>query len=107
MMRKKFEERRDYIVDALNAIEGITCVKPKGAFYVFPNVSSCYGKEYNGRKINNSMDFAMVLLEEARVALVPGIAFGEDDFVRISFATDMDTIKKGMEALKEFVGALK
>ncbi len=107
MMRKKFEERRNYIVDALNAIEGITCVKPKGAFYVFPNVSNCYGKEYNGKKINNSMDFAMVLLEEARVALVPGIAFGEDDFVRISFATDMDTIKKGMEALKEFVSALK
>jgi aspartate aminotransferase len=107
MMREKFEERRDYIVEAFNDIEGITCVKPKGAFYVFPNVSSCYGKLYNGKKINNSMDFGMILLEEANVAVVPGVAFGEDDFVRISFATDLDTIKRGMKALKDFVAALK
>ena len=107
MMREKFEERRNYIVKALNDIDGITCVTPKGAFYVFPNVSSCYGREYEGKKINNSMDFAMILLEKARVAVVPGIAFGEDNFVRISFATDMDTIKKGMEALKQFIDSLK
>lgn len=107
MMREKFEERRDYIVNALNEIEGITCVTPKGAFYVFPNVSKFYGKEYNGKKIDNSMDFAMILLEEARVAVVPGIAFGEDDFIRVSFATDMETIKKGMHAFKEFLTSLK
>ena len=107
MMREKFEERRDYIVKALNEMDNISCVKPKGAFYVFPNVSKYYGKEYNGRKINNSMDFSMVLLEEANVAVVPGIAFGDDDFVRISYATDLDTIKRGMQALKEFLNALK
>ncbi len=107
MMRDKFEERRDYIVEALNDINGITCVKPKGAFYVFPNVSKFYGKSYNGKKINNSMDFAMVLLEEARVAVVPGVAFGEDDFVRVSFATDLETIKRGMKVLKEFLNSVK
>jgi len=107
MMREKFEERRDYIVKALNEMDKISCVKPKGAFYVFPNVSKYYGTEYNGRKINNSMDFSMVLLEEANVAVVPGIAFGDDSFVRISYATDMETIKRGMQALKEFLSALK
>ncbi len=107
MMRKKFEERRDYIVGALNEIENITCVTPKGAFYVFPNVSRFYGKEYNSKIINNSMDFSMVLLEEAKIAVVPGVAFGDDDFVRISFATDMETIKKGMQVFKEFLASLK
>ncbi len=107
MMREKFEQRRDYIVEALNDIEGVSCVKPKGAFYVFPNVSSFYGKEYKGKKINNSMDFSMVLLEEAHVAVVPGVAFGEDNFIRISYATDLDTIKNGMQVLKDFLSSLK
>ncbi len=107
MMRDKFEERRNYIVEALNAIEGISCVNPKGAFYVFPNVSNFYGKEYKGRKINNSLDFAMILLEEANVAVVPGVAFGDDDFIRVSFATDLETIKRGVKALKEFLSDLK
>ncbi len=107
MMRDKFEERRNYIVEALNAIEGISCVNPKGAFYVFPNVSNFYGKEYKGKKIDNSLDFAMILLEEANIAVVPGVAFGDDDFIRVSFATDLETIKRGMKALKEFLSDLK
>jgi len=106
-MRKEFEKRRDYIYKELNNIEGITCVKPKGAFYVFPNISSFFGKEYDGKKINNSMDFGMMMLEYANVALVPGVAFGDDNFVRISFATSMENIEKGIVAIKTFLSKLK
>lgn len=107
VMRKEFEKRRNYIVNALNSINGITCFNPKGAFYVFPNVSSLYGKSINGKTIHNSMDFASILLEEAKVAVVPGIGFGADDYVRLSFATSMQVIQEGIEAIKEFVSKLK
>jgi aspartate aminotransferase len=107
VMRKEFEKRRNYIVNALNSINGITCFNPKGAFYVFPNISGLYGKSINGKTINNSMDFASVLLDEAKVAVVPGIGFGDDDYVRLSFATSMQVIQEGIEAIKEFVSKLK
>ena len=107
IMRKEFEKRRNYIVNALNSINGITCFNPKGAFYVFPNISGLYGKSINGKTINNSMDFASVLLDEAKVAVVPGIGFGDDDYVRLSFATSMQVIQEGIEAIKEFVFKLK
>ena len=107
VMRKEFEKRRNYIVSALNSINGITCFNPKGAFYVFPNISALYGKSINGKTINNSMDFASVLLDEAKVAVVPGIGFGDDNYVRLSFATSMQVIQEGMEAIKEFVSKLK
>jgi len=107
IMRKEFEKRRNYIVNALNSINGITCFNPKGAFYVFPNISGLYGKSINGKTINNSMDFASVLLDEAKVAVVPGIGFGDDDYVRLSFATSMQVIQEGIEAIKEFVSKLK
>jgi aspartate aminotransferase len=107
VMRKEFEKRRNYIVSALNSINGITCFNPKGAFYVFPNISALYGKSINGKTINNSMDFASVLLDEAKVAVVPGIGFGDDNYVRLSFATSMQVIQEGIEAIKEFVSKLK
>ncbi|OSS42597.1 Aspartate aminotransferase [Desulfurella amilsii] len=107
VMRKEFEKRRNYIINALNSIIGITCFKPKGAFYVFPNISSLYGRSINGKTINNSMDFANVLLDEAKVAVVPGIGFGDDNYVRLSFATSMQVIQEGIEAIKEFVSKLK
>jgi len=107
VMRKEFEKRRNYIVSALNSINGITCFNPKGAFYVFPNISALYGKSINGKTINNSMDFASVLLDEAKVAVVPGIGFGDDNYVRLSFATSMQVIQEGIEAIKEFVSRLK
>jgi aspartate aminotransferase len=107
VMRKEFEKRRNYIVSALNSINGITCFNPKGAFYVFPNISALYGKSINGKTINNSMDFASVLLDEAKIAVVPGIGFGDDNYVRLSFATSMQVIKEGIEAIKEFVSKLK
>jgi aspartate aminotransferase len=106
-MRVQFEKRRDYIIDALNDIEGITCFKPKGAFYAFPNISSFFGKEYEGRKINGSMDFAELLLEYSHVAVVPGIAFGDDRFLRMSFATSLEDIQEGVKRLREFVQKIK
>ncbi len=105
-MRKAFEERRDYIVEELNKIDGISCHNPKGAFYVFPNVSSFYGKKLDGNEIKGSMDFATLLLETEHVALVPGIAFGADGFVRISFATGLEEIKEGVRRIKNFVSKI-
>ncbi len=96
-MRREFEKRRDYIVERLNSIPGIECGKPQGAFYVFPNISGI-GMQ--------SFDFAERLLNEKWVALVPGGAFGADANVRISYATDMATIEKGMDRIEEFVKSL-
>jgi aspartate aminotransferase len=101
-MVKEFRERRDYMVDALNRIPGIACKKPAGAFYVFPRISSLYGKKYQGLAINNSLDFSSVLLEKARVAVIPGAGFGDDRHVRLSYACSMDNIRKGVERIKEF-----
>lgn len=99
MMRKEFEKRRDYMVKRLNDIPGISCLKPQGAFYVFPNISSYFGKTLRGKIINNSSDFAQILLDQAKVALVPGIAFGVSDYLRLSYATSMENIEEGMNRM--------
>ena len=96
----EFEKRRTYIVERLNAMPGVTCYKSTGAFYVFPNFSSVYGKSFNGKKISNSTEFAAYLLEEAKVALVPGVAFGADKYARLSYAIGMENIKKGMDRIE-------
>lgn len=106
-MKKAFVERRDYMVNFLNSIPGISCSNPAGAFYVFPKVKKLYGKAYNGKKIANSVDFSNLLLEEMKVAVVPGIGFGNDDYVRLSYACSMDNIKKGLDRIKEFISSLK
>ncbi|HML79627.1 pyridoxal phosphate-dependent aminotransferase [Geobacter sulfurreducens] len=107
-MVKEFEKRRTYIVDRLNAIPGVTCFKSTGAFYAFPNFSGVYGKTTPaGKKIENSSDFAAYLLEDAKVALVPGVAFGDDRYARLSYATSMETIKKGLDRIEEAIGNLK
>lgn len=98
---KEFEQRKNYIVQKLNDIPGISCFDPQGAFYVFPNVSGYYGKEYDGKTIENSLDFTEFILVEAKVAVVPGVAFGSDDHVRISYATSMDDIVEGVERITE------
>ncbi len=102
----EFEKRKNYIVDRLNSIPGIKCVSPKGAFYAFPNVSACYGKSFNGKAISSSLDFTGFLLDEAKVAVVPGDSFGADSNVRISFATSMENIVKGMDRIEEAVAKL-
>lgn len=103
---KEFEQRKNYIVEKLNAIPEIYCFDPQGAFYVFPNVSKCYGKEYNGKVIKNSLDFTEFILDEAKVAVVPGIAFGSDEHVRISYATSIDDIVKGIDRITEAIKKL-
>lgn len=106
-MVSAFEERRNYIVDRLNKMPGVSCFKPIGSFYVFPNFSSYYGRSYQGKKISNSTELADYLLDVARVAAVPGVEFGADPFVRLSYATSMEDIKEGLnrieEALKKLV----
>lgn len=103
----EFEKRRSYIVDRLNAMPGVTCFKSNGAFYVFPNFSQCYGKRTpNGAVINNSSDFAAYLLEDAKVALVPGVAFGDDRYARLSYAISMENIAKGMDRIDAAIKAL-
>ncbi|HDK43263.1 MAG TPA: pyridoxal phosphate-dependent aminotransferase, partial [Desulfobacteraceae bacterium] len=106
VMKQAFLPRREFFVADLTAIEGVTCVKPNGAFYVFPNFSAYYGKSFNGKKINDSVAMADYFLDEAKVASVPGAAFGADDFVRFSFATSMEVIKEGMIRIKKALAAL-
>ncbi len=104
---REFEKRKNYIVEKLNSIPGIKCFNPQGAFYVFPNVSGFFGKSYNGKEIKNSMDFTELLLDEAKVAVVPGDSFGSDDHVRISYATSMENIVKGMDRIAEAVKKIR
>ncbi|MBF0109168.1 MAG: pyridoxal phosphate-dependent aminotransferase [Magnetococcales bacterium] len=100
-MVQAFKERRDFIVAALNAIPGIHCNMPEGAFYVFPNVGGLMGRKTpKGALINNSMDLADYLLNDLDVALVPGLAFGKDPFVRISFAIALDDLKEAMKRIE-------
>lgn len=99
-MRSKFEERRNYMVDRINKITSLTCIKPLGAFYVMVNIKEIKGKEIRGYKISNSLDFADFLLNEAKVAVVPGIAFGADDYIRLSYATSMLNIEKGLDRIE-------
>jgi len=102
-MRAEFERRGEYMAQRLNAIEGIECPKPTGAFYCFPDVSSHYGRTINGVEIGGSMDFAKTLLEQANVALVPGLPFGCDNNVRLSFACSLEQITKGLDRLEEWL----
>ncbi|MBF0557193.1 MAG: pyridoxal phosphate-dependent aminotransferase [Nitrospirae bacterium] len=107
VMRAEFDRRRKTLVDGLNAIEGVSCLKPSGAFYAFPNVSRFYGRSVGARRIDSSLDMATYLLEEAHVALVHGEAFGDDRYIRISYATSMDIIEQGLDRIKEALSKLK
>ena len=106
-LRDAFIPRRAFFVEALESIAGVSCVTPMGAFYVFPNFSAYYGKSFNGQVIDGSVALADYFLDEAKVASVPGAAFGADAFIRFSFATSMETIKKGMERIKQALAALQ
>jgi aspartate aminotransferase len=106
MMRAEFDIRRKFLVEELNALAGVSCRNPNGAFYAFPNVSALYGKKAGAWHINSSLDMAMYLLEEANVALVHGEAFGSDSHIRISYATSMENIKKGLERIRKAFSVL-
>lgn len=103
MMKKEFKARRDYMVDRINSIEGVSCRKPQGAFYVMMNISKLKGKTFHGVTINSSDDLANALLDHAKLALVPGSGFGADDFMRWSYATSMENIKDGLDRLENFL----
>ncbi|RJR16243.1 MAG: pyridoxal phosphate-dependent aminotransferase [Nitrospiraceae bacterium] len=106
-MLVEFDKRRKYMVERLNAMKGVTCKTPVGAFYAFPNVSSCYGKKFNGAPVNDSLELSTYLLEQGKVALVPGSAFGDDKYIRLSYATSMENVKKGLDRIEEALGNLK
>ena len=94
------------MVGALNSIDGVSCSMPEGAFYAFPNIKAYLGKSLNGLAINTSAEFATALLENEQVALVPGIDFGAEGYLRFSYATDMVSIEKGLERFARFCGKL-
>jgi aspartate aminotransferase len=105
-MVEAFVSRREYLLERLNAIKGVHCNVPGGAFYAFPNFSHYFNAETEGRAIKGSVDLCEYLLTEARVALVPGIAFGDDSFMRFSYATGLETIKEGLDRIESALGKL-
>jgi aspartate aminotransferase len=102
-MLREYDRRRLYIVERLSKIPDINCQLPWGAFYVFPRVSKLYSRKIAGKEVKNSFELVDLLIEEAGVAFVPGDCFGDDNHVRISFATDMDTVEEGMDRLEKFL----
>jgi len=106
-MVEAFSERRNYIIGALNKMEGVSCINPDGAFYAFPNMSSLYGKAYDGKTVSGSASLAEYFLDAANVAVVPGIAFGSDDHIRLSYATSMKNIREGITRIGNAVKNLK
>ncbi len=106
-MRKEFEKRRDFLYEQLTSIKGVTCYKPEGAFYLFPNISSFFNKSDGKTSIKDSMDFAMYILNDAKIAAVPGSAFGAEGFIRFSYATSMTNLEEASKRLKESLAKLK
>jgi aspartate aminotransferase len=107
VMVQEFEQRRNYVVERLNAMEGLSCFRPMGAFYAFPNVSGTYGQQSPSGQITNSASFAAHLLQTAGVAVVPGEAFGDDRCIRLSFATAMAHLHAGLDRMEQFAKALQ
>ncbi len=106
-MRVVFEERRNYIVQRMNEIPGVSCINPEGAFYVMMNIEQLKGKTIAGVKIEDSDDFAMAFLEKELVAVVPCSGFGNPDFVRWTYATSMENIKEGLNRLEHFLSQIE
>lgn len=103
-MVSQFKIRRDYMVEKINSIKNISCIKPDGAFYVMINIKKLLDKKINGSVIANSIDFAKYLLEEEKVAVIPGDGFGVSEYVRLSYATSMENIQEGLDKIEQFVG---
>jgi aspartate aminotransferase len=101
-----FQERKDYVVGRLNAMKGVWCFEPKGAFYVFPRIAHYFGMRHGDREIDSSLDMAGYLLEAARVSVVPGGAFGGDEYIRISFATGRPELEKGLDRMERALADL-
>jgi aspartate aminotransferase len=102
-MRDVFEQRRDYIVGRVNAIPGLSCIKPRGAFYLMLNLKGLFGRTIGGMEIHNADDFTLALLERESVALVSCTGFGDPGFARMTYAASMETITKGLDRIERFI----
>lgn len=106
-MAAAFVERRDFVVERLNAVDGISCPMPQGAFYTFPKINALFGRRANGRALSNSAEVIDYLLDTAGVAVVPGEAFGADDHMRLSYAASMEALHNGLDRLDQAVQQLR
>ncbi len=106
-MNIEFDKRRRFMVERLNAMKGVSCLMPVGAFYAFPDVSRLFGKSVNGKTLKGSADLATYLLEDAQVALVSGDAFGAEAYIRLSYATSMENIQKGLDRIEKAFARLQ
>ncbi len=102
-MKAEFQKRRDYVLERIGGLPDVGCLPPGGAFYAFMNVSAHFGRTLRGKLISDSTSFCMAALSEANIALVMGSAFGAEGFVRLSFATDLQTLERGFDALAGFL----
>lgn len=102
-MRREYISRRDYMVKRINSIDGVSCLNPHGAFYIFMNVKDSLGKEHYGKMINTANEFCADVLDKALVAMVPSEGFGIDGYVRLSYATSMENIKTGLDRLEKYL----
>lgn len=102
----EFEKRRNYMVQRINLIDGIECIEPKGAFYVFADISKLIGKKIKGEEIKSSVNFCEILLEVYKVAVVPGAAFGLENHIRLSYATSIKDIEKGLDRISNCINEL-
>lgn len=106
-MINEFESRRNFMIEKLDEIDGISIIKPSGAFYIMVNISEYLNTSLNNIEIKNSLDFAKVLLDEEKVAVIPGAGFGLDNYVRLSYATSKEIIEKGIDRISNFLNKLK
>lgn len=106
-MVEEFRGRRDLVVDTLNSLEGVRCQRPEGAFYVLPNVSGLFGRTYKGAPLTGSIQMSEILLNDFQVAAVPGAPFGVEGYIRMSFATSREQLRKGLDRFREFVTATR
>ncbi len=106
-MCTEFEKRRDFVFNSLNTMTGVSCQRPGGAFYAYPNISAYFNTMYNDTPIRNSDDFVYYLLNDAKVVIIPGRVFGTDEHVRISYATSMERLEEGMKRIKAALENLK
>lgn len=106
-MIKEFDKRRKYMIGKLTSIKDISIIRPKGAFYVMVDISKYYGKKFNSEEINDSLTFSKILLENKDTAVIPGIGFGLDQYIRLSYAISIENIEKGLNRIEKFLSELK
>ena len=107
LMVGEFKKRRNYMAQRLNNIKNISYIQPDGAFYIMINISSTFEKQYNNNKITDSNSFAKLLLKNFNTAVIPGVAFGMDEYIRVSYATSMQNIEKGLNRIENFLAQIK